>query len=120
TRSAFEQRQKEISEKKGEKQQELREKKREEEECLRELEEWRQYREPEPAHSEEVERSRQILKEKGIPFFPFYKLVDFDSRLDEKQAARLEEALLDRKSTRLNSSHASLSYAVFCLKKKNN
>src|SRR5699024_12494583 len=28
-------------------------------------------------------------------------------------------ALLDRKSTRLNSSHVSISYAVFCLKKKN-
>src|SRR5689334_23975996 len=27
---------------------------------------------------------------------------------------------LDRKSTRLNSSHSSISYAVFCLKKKNN
>src|SRR5438477_4891560 len=27
---------------------------------------------------------------------------------------------LDRKSTRLNSSHMSISYAVFCLKKKNN
>src|SRR5438128_4715620 len=27
-------------------------------------------------------------------------------------------ALLDRKSTRLNSSHGSISYAVFCLKKK--
>src|SRR4051794_41189873 len=26
----------------------------------------------------------------------------------------------DRKSTRLNSSHPSISYAVFCLKKKNN
>src|SRR3712207_7159739 len=26
---------------------------------------------------------------------------------------------LDRKSTRLNSSHANISYAVFCLKKKN-
>src|SRR5699024_12637347 len=26
--------------------------------------------------------------------------------------------LLDRKSTRLNSSHVSISYAVFCLKKK--
>src|SRR5699024_1601032 len=26
----------------------------------------------------------------------------------------------DRKSTRLNSSHVSISYAVFCLKKKNN
>src|SRR5699024_11969248 len=27
-------------------------------------------------------------------------------------------AILDRKSTRLNSSHVSISYAVFCLKKK--
>src|SRR5437588_6867720 len=27
---------------------------------------------------------------------------------------------LDRKSTRLNSSHTVISYAVFCLKKKNN
>src|SRR3712207_9017093 len=29
-------------------------------------------------------------------------------------------ALQDRKSTRLNSSHANISYAVFCLKKKKN
>src|SRR5438445_5140893 len=29
-------------------------------------------------------------------------------------------AALDRKSTRLNSSHANISYAVFCLKKKKN
>src|SRR5690554_7424457 len=29
------------------------------------------------------------------------------------------EAGLDRKSTRLNSSHVRISYAVFCLKKKN-
>src|SRR3712207_8377934 len=28
------------------------------------------------------------------------------------------EGALDRKSTRLNSSHANISYAVFCLKKK--
>src|SRR5690349_23161018 len=28
--------------------------------------------------------------------------------------------LQDRKSTRLNSSHVEISYAVFCLKKKNN
>src|SRR2546430_11038831 len=34
----------------------------------------------------------------------------------------LKEALTDRdrKSTRLNSSHSQISYAVFCLKKKNN
>src|SRR3712207_7767383 len=30
----------------------------------------------------------------------------------------MEARLLDRKSTRLNSSHANISYAVFCLKKK--
>src|SRR3712207_6886487 len=34
------------------------------------------------------------------------------------EVAGLEE--LDRKSTRLNSSHANISYAVFCLKKKKN
>src|SRR2546426_8374407 len=34
----------------------------------------------------------------------------------EEQAAKI----LDRKSTRLNSSHLVISYAVFCLKKKNN
>src|SRR5437660_9735643 len=28
------------------------------------------------------------------------------------------DAILDRKSTRLNSSHVAISYAVFCLKKK--
>src|SRR2546422_5883054 len=30
------------------------------------------------------------------------------------------EVPVDRKSTRLNSSHGYISYAVFCLKKKNN
>src|SRR3712207_8848395 len=33
-------------------------------------------------------------------------------------AGRLRIAGEDRKSTRLNSSHANISYAVFCLKKK--
>src|SRR5438132_6986056 len=32
---------------------------------------------------------------------------------------RYRRARLDRKSTRLNSSHTVISYAVFCLKKKN-
>src|SRR3712207_7481188 len=38
-----------------------------------------------------------------------------------EQRGRREPAVLlveDRKSTRLNSSHANISYAVFCLKKK--
>src|SRR2546427_168482 len=46
--------------------------------------------------------------------------------LDIETLRALEDALLefpgntDRKSTRLNSSHSQISYAVFCLKKKNN
>src|SRR2546430_13614561 len=36
--------------------------------------------------------------------------LDFEANLD----------VVDRKSTRLNSSHSQISYAVFCLKKKNN
>src|SRR5207253_9377552 len=34
--------------------------------------------------------------------------------------ARHRQAGTDRKSTRLNSSHVAISYAVFCLKKKKN
>src|SRR3712207_8069130 len=34
-------------------------------------------------------------------------------------AERTGGGVQDRKSTRLNSSHANISYAVFCLKKKN-
>src|SRR3712207_7565125 len=33
-------------------------------------------------------------------------------------ALQVAERAVDRKSTRLNSSHANISYAVFCLKKK--
>src|SRR3712207_8475484 len=38
--------------------------------------------------------------------------------LAERVAAVLRSPTIDRKSTRLNSSHANISYAVFCLKKK--
>src|SRR5690606_10593415 len=42
------------------------------------------------------------------------------SVFDERVAPRVAEAAMasDRKSTRLNSSHVKISYAVFCLKKK--
>src|SRR5438309_7378014 len=46
-------------------------------------------------------------------------------RVDRRHEARLarqpvedDARAVDRKSTRLNSSHSSISYAVFCLKKK--
>src|SRR5439155_20169003 len=43
-------------------------------------------------------------------------------RLDRlpREARRFDERPQDRKSTRLNSSHVAISYAVFCLKKKKN
>src|SRR3712207_8227780 len=40
-------------------------------------------------------------------------------RLRGEERALAREFGGDRKSTRLNSSHANISYAVFCLKKKN-
>src|SRR5258705_4387185 len=41
-----------------------------------------------------------------------------DTLRDLRAAAAPEDKFLDRKSTRLNSSHLGISYAVFCLKKK--
>src|SRR3712207_6993263 len=59
------------------------------------------------------------VRNDGIPVlgFTWYSLtdqVDWDTALRE-QNGRVNP---DRKSTRLNSSHANISYAVFCLKKK--
>src|SRR5258705_3620778 len=39
---------------------------------------------------------------------------------DLAQSLLRKRSFTDRKSTRLNSSHLGISYAVFCLKKKNN
>src|SRR5947209_12334047 len=41
-------------------------------------------------------------------------------RLNDRRTSVGTARRLDRKSTRLNSSHANISYAVFCLKKKKN
>src|SRR5689334_23654996 len=40
------------------------------------------------------------------------------STLNSSAVSSSDESIRDRKSTRLNSSHSSTSYAVFCLKKK--
>src|SRR2546430_9957913 len=47
--------------------------------------------------------------------------VDLHERSNRARTVRQEDVLVrrrDRKSTRLNSSHSQISYAVFCLKKK--
>src|SRR3712207_7589128 len=56
----------------------------------------------------------------GRPYFLGRDLHPYDAppmRFIDPDTASFVEAL-DRKSTRLNSSHANISYAVFCLKKK--
>src|SRR5438034_8193133 len=46
------------------------------------------------------------------------RLNEYSRELYRQEIAKLVERLKDRKSTRLNSSHTVISYAVFCLKKK--
>src|SRR6267378_6040112 len=46
--------------------------------------------------------------------------VQFHIGRGQDNGARLVGSFPDRKSTRLNSSHVEISYAVFCLKKKKN
>src|SRR5438309_4103663 len=57
---------------------------------------------------------RRLNSQEGARVFKF---VAPGPRVADVQAARIYDDL-DRKSTRLNSSHSSISYAVFCLKKK--
>src|SRR5208283_5745130 len=56
--------------------------------------------------------------------FPYTTLFRSNSTTSPKTASRARyrptPLELDRKSTRLNSSHITISYAVFCLKKKKN
>src|SRR5947208_8261023 len=54
----------------------------------------------------------------GITFLDTADVYPLGGGLDT--VGRTEEILGDRKSTRLNSSHQIISYAVFCLKKKKN
>src|SRR5439155_9656447 len=70
-----------------------------------------------------------IAREVGLPLEPDDLVAVLAGRAAPPRDLRTAELLpadgsgpsldLDRKSTRLNSSHVAISYAVFCLKKKN-
>src|SRR3712207_8436770 len=72
-----------------------------------------------------IYRAALALYAKGEPVDAITLVDELEQRgelTDVGGRVRLHElaALVDRKSTRLNSSHANISYAVFCLKKKSN
>src|SRR5690348_17728396 len=81
-----------------------------------------------------IERDGQSVDVHGLPKPKLLALIAYLSAADdarprsrdtllgllwpEREEESARHALRDRKSTRLNSSHPSISYAVFCLKKK--
>src|SRR5437870_11020388 len=64
-----------------------------------------QFQDPANVHARDAERDRERCQEHR-------------GRRQDQEEQRLRRKDEDRKSTRLNSSHVAISYAVFCLKKK--
>ncbi len=87
----------EISGKVRRRQDELRDLENIRREIEEELAQWESTREPEPPRSDTVRKNRERLREKGIPYQEFYKVVEFGRELsgDPKRCGRLEEALLE-------------------------
>src|SRR3712207_7435488 len=65
------------------------------------------------------ELSRKSIIEKSLKNYGAILVVEnLKEAIDMANVVAPEHLEVDRKSTRLNSSHANISYAVFCLKKK--
>src|SRR3712207_8608058 len=64
-----------------------------------------------------IEYARMLVGTKAIATLSTGYLNALQYAKERIQGPDLKQASEDRKSTRLNSSHANISYAVFCLKK---
>src|SRR5690606_39713706 len=62
----------------------------------------------------------QIATDKEVSIGFLKQDIDFHKGRTVLEESYQAFTTIDRKSTRLNSSHVKISYAVFCLKKKNN
>src|SRR5438874_8886210 len=58
------------------------------------------------------------LRKLAVDRLPVAVKSSFEFSVERRDGELDRRALEDRKSTRLNSSHVEISYAVFCLKKK--
>src|SRR3712207_7568645 len=63
-------------------------------------------------------RLKEQVAQAGRPGLADPVVIDLVGKTGLPQLPAVVKACEDRKSTRLNSSHANISYAVFCLKKK--
>src|SRR3712207_8848542 len=67
----------------------------------------------------DIEKARKVIKRVGQEMLGDPEFgPEFMQPLKMQGVQEIADSA-DRKSTRLNSSHANISYAVFCLKKKN-
>ncbi len=87
----------EISGEVRRRQDELRDLENVRQEIEEELAQWESSREPEPPRSDAVRKNRERLREKGIPYQEFYKVLEFGRELsgDPERCGRLEEALME-------------------------
>src|SRR5207248_11479491 len=69
----------------------------------------------------QVPGRREVYAAVALADLPMPQRVTFvsDDEGEPYQVRLVFDSVADRKSTRLNSSHRTISYAVFCLKKKN-
>src|SRR3712207_8616895 len=75
------------------------------------------FRSPNPGGGEDVPERRRPARDSRHHLRPLRVHLGLDE-LGQAQHTEPDDHPADRKSTRLNSSHANISYAVFCLKKK--
>src|SRR5690349_22763399 len=73
-----------------------------------------------PARRDEIgpDVARDLALSDGMAAVPFAAVNQYRLEYAGRMLEKVRAGGIDRKSTRLNSSHVEISYAVFCLKKK--
>src|SRR5690606_41213516 len=74
----------------------------------------------EPNQESSIRSLLELLDKNKIRYYAAegtFRGLDYSTKKSITYTAKDKDLVIDRKSTRLNSSHVKISYAVFCLKK---